>query len=155
MGQAAQNRSMIYGLVFAIGVSIPFPEVAFSASRSFRSGRFRAPAVHSHHGFTGRFGSGFGVGLGPVEGQHRFRDRFDRSDFRSRFGREAGFIGGHVIDTGDVIIIEVPSAAPAPSSSREPAHTGTYVDPQWVDGGHGVEILKPGYWSDEKQGVEH
>jgi hypothetical protein len=90
-----------------------------------------------------------------VQGQHRLRDRFDRSAFRSRFGRELGFIGGHVIDTGGVIIVEVPSAAPAPFSSREPAHNGIYVDPQWVDGGHGVEILKPGYWSDEKQGVGH
>jgi hypothetical protein len=155
MGQAAHNKSMIYGLVLAIGISILFPEVAFSASRSFRSGRFRAPAVHSQHGFTGRLRSGLGVALGPVQGQHRLRDRFDRSAFRSRFGRELGFIGGHVIDTGGVIIVEVPSAAPAPFSSREPAHTGIYVDPQWVDGGHGGEILKPGYWSDEKQGVGH
>jgi hypothetical protein len=155
MGQAARNKSMIYALVLAIVMSMLFPEVAFSASRSFRrSGKFRAPAVHSQHRFTGRFRSGFAVGLGPGQGPHRFGDRFDRSDFRSRFGREVGFIGGHVVDAGDVIIIQVPSSAPAPSTSREPAHSGTYVDPQWVDGGHGVEILRPGYWSDEKQRVE-
>ena len=154
MGQAARN-STIYALVLAIVMSFLFPEVAFSASRSFRrSGKFRAPAVHSQHGFTGHFRSGFGLEFGSVQGPHRFGDRFDRSDFRSRFGREVGFIGGHVIDGGDVIIIQVPSSAPAPSPSREPAHSGTYVEPQWVDGAHGVEILKPGYWSDEKQRVE-
>ena len=155
MGQASRNKSMIYALVLALGMSILFPEVASSASRSFRrSGKFRAPAVHSQHGFTAGFRSGSGFVLGPVRGPHRFKNRFDRSGFHSRFGREAGFIGGHVIDTGDVIIIQIPSSAPAPSPSREPAHTGTYAYPQWVDGGHGVEILRPGYWSDEKQRVE-
>jgi hypothetical protein len=155
MGQAAHNKSMIYGLVLAIGMSILFPEVAFSASRSFhRSGKFRAAAVHSQHGFTGDLRSGFGVELGSVQEQHRFKDRFDRSAFRSQFAGEVGFIGGHVIDGGDVTIIQVPSSAPAPSPSREPAHNRTYVDPQWMDAGHRVEILKPGYWSDEKQRVE-
>ena len=152
MGQAARNKNIIYALVLAIGMSILFPDVASSASRSFRrSGKFRAPAVHSQHRFTGRFGSGFGVRFGPVQKPHRFKDRFDRSGFHSRFGGELGFIGGNVVDVGDVIIIQVPSSAPSRSSSREPAHTGMYVDPQWVDGGHGVEILRPGYYSGEKQ----
>lgn len=155
MGQAAHKKSMIYGFVLAIEMSLLFHEVAFSASRSFRaSGKFSAPAVRSQHGLTGNFRSGFGVELGPAQRPHRFRDRFDRSDFRSRFGGDVGFIGGHVIDTGDVIIVQVPPSAPAPSPSRELAHSGTYVDPQWVDAGHGVEILKPGHWSDEKQRVE-
>jgi hypothetical protein len=149
MEQAARN-SMIYALVLAIVMSILFPKVAFSASRSFRrSGKFRAPAVHSQHRFTGRFRSGFAVRLGPGQGLHRVRDRFDRSDFQSRFGGKVGFAGGHVIDGGDVIIIQVPSSVPAPSRSREPAHSSTYVEPQWVDGGHGVEILKSGYWRRE------
>ena len=152
MGQAAHNRSMIYALVLAMGMSVLIPEIASSASRSFRrSGKSRAPAVRIQHDFTGRFHSGSGVVLGPVQARHRFKDRFSRSGFHSRFGGEVGLIGGHVVDLGDVVIIQVPSAAPA--TSREPAHTGTYVDPQWVDGGHGVEILRPGYW-DEKQRVE-
>ena len=156
MGQAAHGKSIIYAVVLAIGMSFLLPEVSFSASRSFRrSGKFRAPAVHTSHRFDGRFRSGFGVELGRVQGLHRFRDRFDRSGFQSGLG----FIGGHVIDAGDVIIIQVPSSAPplapsAPTQSREPAQRGTYVDPQWVDGGHGVEILRPGYWSDAKKQVE-
>src|SRR5918994_2740779 len=119
MGQAARNKSIIYALVLAIGMSMLFPEVAFSASRSFRrSGKFGAPAGHSQRRLAGRFRSGFDVGFRPAQGLHRFRDRFDRSNFQSRFGGEFGLIGGHVVDVGDVLIIQVPSSAPA--SSREP-----------------------------------
>jgi hypothetical protein len=151
MGHGAHDKSIIYALVLVIGISILFPEVAFSASRSFRrSGKSSVPAVHSQHRFTGRFRSGFGNVLGPLHGPHRFKDPFDHPRFHSRFSGEAGFIGGQVVDVGDVVIIQVPSSAP--TLSREPAHPGTYVDPQWVDGGHGVEILRPGYWGgDQKQ----
>ena len=155
MRQASRNKSMIYALVLAIGMSMLLPEIASSASRSFRrSGKSRAPAVRVQQGFTGRFGSGFAVRFGPGQAPHHFKDRFDRSGFHSRFGGEAGFIGAHVVDVGDVFIIQVPSAAPVPSPAREPDHTDTYVDPQWVDGGHGVEILRPGYWRDEKQRIQ-
>ena len=148
MGQSSHSKSIIYALVLAIGMSLLFPEVAFSASRSSRrSGKFRASAVHSPHRFEG-----IRLGFGRVQGTHRFRDSFDRSRFHSRVGGRVGFIGGHVIDAGDAIIIQLPSSAPTPS--REPAQTGTYVYPQWVDGGHGVEILRPGYWSNAKQQVE-
>ena len=148
MGQSSHSKSIIYALVLAIGMSLLFPEVAFSASRSSRrSGKFRASAVHSPHRFEG-----IRLGFGRVQGTHRFRDSFDRSRFHSQVGGRVGFIGGHVIDAGDAIIIQLPSSAPTPS--REPAQTGTYVYPQWVDGGHGVEILRPGYWSNAKQQVE-
>ena len=151
MGQSSHRKSIIYALVLAIGTSFLFPEVAFSASRSSRrSGKFSASAVHSPHRFEG-YPLRFWLER-RVQGLHRFRDPFDRSGFQSRVGGGVGFIGGHVIDAGDVIIIQVPSSAPNPS--REPAQTGTYVYPQWADGGHGVEILRPGYWSDAKQQVE-
>ena len=146
MGQSSHSKSIIYALVLAIGMSFLFPEVAFSASRSSRrSGKFSASAVRSPHRFEG----GIRAGFGRVQGPHRFRDPFDHSGFQSRVGGGVGFIGGRVIDAGDVIIIQLPSSAPTPS--REPAQTGTYVDPQWVDGGHSVEILRPGYWSNAKQ----
>ena len=151
MRQSSYRKSIIYALVLAIGTSFLFPEVAFSASRSSRrSGKFSASAVHSPHRFEG-----IRSGFERVQGLHRFRDPFDRSRFQSRVGGGVGFIGGHVIDAGDVIIIQLPSSAPlsssAPTPSREPAQTGTYVYPQWADGGHGVEILRPGYWSNAKQ----
>jgi hypothetical protein len=108
--------------------------------------------VHSRHGFESSFRSGFGIVHGRVQGLHRFRDSFDSSGFQSRIAAGFGFIGGHVFDVGDVVIIQLPSSASNPS--REPAQTGTYVYPQWVDGGQGVEILRPGYWSGSKQRVE-
>lgn len=145
---------MIYALITCGWMSMLFPEVASSASTSFRrSGKSRAPAVHSQRRFTSRFGSGSGVVVGPVQGPHRFKDRFDRPGFKSRFGDDVRF-AAHVIDLGDIFIIQVPPSAPALSPSREPAHTGTYVYPQWLDGGHGVEISRPGYWSAEKQPAE-
>lgn len=145
MGQSSHSKSIIYALVLATGMSFLFPEGAFSASRSSRrSGKFSASAVRSAHRFEG-----IRLGFGRVQGPHRFRDSFDRSRFQSRVGGEIGFIGGHVIDAGDLIIIQAPSTAPTPS--REPAQSGTYVYPQWMDGGHGVEILRPGYWSNAKQ----
>ena len=105
--------------------------------------------MHSRHGVESSFRSGFGIVHGRVQGLHRFRDPFDSSGFQSRGGAGFGFIGGHVVDVGDIVIIQVPFSAPNPS--REPAQTGTYVDPQWVDGGHGVEILRPGFRSYAKQ----
>ena len=145
MGQSSHSKSITCALVLAIGMSFLFPEVAFSASRSFRrSGKSSASAVHRPHR-----SEGIRSGFGRVQGTRRFRDPFDRSGFKSRVVGGAGFIGTHVIDAGDVIIIQLPSSTPTPS--REPAQTGTYVYPQWVDGGHGVEILRPGYWSNAKQ----
>jgi hypothetical protein len=29
------------------------------------------------------------------------------------------------------------------------------VQPRWVDGGHGVQVLQPGYWTDPKQAKGH
>lgn len=153
MRQAARGKSITYALVLAIGMSFLFHEVAFSASRSFRrAGKFRGPAVHSSHRFAGPFRSDFDVVLGRDQRLHHFKNPFGSSGFKSRFGGGSGFIGGHVVDFGDLVIIQVPSSASNPS--REPAQTVTYVSPQWVDGGHGVEILRPGYWSDAKQRVE-
>jgi hypothetical protein len=87
--------------------------------------------------------------LGHGQGPLRFKDPFHSFGFNSRLGDGSG---GHVVDAGNVVIIQLPSSASNPS--REAGRAGTYVYPQWVDGGHGVEILRPGYWSDTKQRVE-
>ena len=46
-----------------------------------------------------------------------------------------------------VIVIQ-PEAAAQPSESAE---NKVYVQPRWVDGGYGVQVLQPGYWADSKQ----
>ena len=38
-----------------------------------------------------------------------------------------------------------------PAQHSEPVEKRIYVPAQWVDGGHGVQVLKPGYWTDPKQ----
>jgi len=48
--------------------------------------------------------------------------------------------------------ISIQQFQPEPTTERtEPAKKGIYVEPRWVDGGHGVEVLQPGYWADPKQ----
>jgi hypothetical protein len=55
-----------------------------------------------------------------------------------------GFLGGPVIITQQF--------QPAPTTEpTEPAKKGIYVEPRWVDGGYGVQVLQPGYWTDAKQ----
>jgi len=52
------------------------------------------------------------------------------------------------------VTYQQPAAAAQPSESvqpSKPAENRIYVQPQWVDGGHGVQVLKPGYWTDPKQ----
>ena len=38
-----------------------------------------------------------------------------------------------------------------PAQPSEPAENRIYVEPRWVDGGYGVQVLQPGYWTDPKQ----
>ena len=52
-----------------------------------------------------------------------------------------------------VIVIQPEAAAQPsePAQASEPAENRIYVQPRWVDGGHGVQVLQPGYWTDPKQ----
>jgi hypothetical protein len=89
-------------------------------------------AAHSFGGF-GRFGTP------GIHGQRFF----------SRPFQPFGFFGGGGVSEEPVIIIQQfqPAAASEP---REPATNRIYVQPRWVDGGYGVEVLQPGYWTDAK-----
>ena len=62
---------------------------------------------------------------------------------------EGGGLGGQ-----QVIVIQQ-FQSPATTEPREPTNNRVYVPPRWVDGGFGVEVLKPGYWIDPKQTVEY
>ena len=67
-------------------------------------------------------------------------------------GHRFGFFGVDGLgDQGDqqVIIIQQ-FQSPATTEPREPATDRIYVQPRWVDGGYGVEVLQPGYWTDPK-----
>jgi hypothetical protein len=111
--------------MLAIGITLTVPYIAFAAARSFGgSGRFRASGIHRP---LNRFGP------------------FNRFGFP--------WVGGVVDDEQPVIIIQQfqPAAATDP---MEPAKKGIYVQPRWVDGGYGVEVLQPGYWTYPKQAAE-
>jgi phospholipid transport system substrate-binding protein len=63
--------------------------------------------------------------------------------FSHRFHR-FGFFGEDGFDDQQVIIIQ---QQPAPTAEPSvPAENKIYVQPHWVDGGYGVQVLVPGYW---------
>jgi hypothetical protein len=111
----------MFGFILAIGVTLTLPYLAFGAAHSF--------------GGSGRFRGS------TMHRQHSFLHPFNRFGW---FG-----VGG-VVDEQPVIIIQQ-FQPPAATEPREPDTNRVYVQPRWVDGGHGVEVLQPGYWTDAKQ----
>jgi hypothetical protein len=65
-----------------------------------------------------------------------------------------GFFGADGLDDQQVVIIQQLPSAPTTEPS-EPAENRIYVQPHWVDGGYGVQVLQPGYWIDWNQATEH
>ena len=132
MGPLCTKR-IIFGFILAIGITLALPHFSFGASRSFGgSGRLRASTIPRQHFFVRPFNR---FGLVP----------FNRFGF---FG-PGGVVGG-VIDEQPAIIIQ--QFQPAPVTQLNGSATNrVYVQPRWVDGGHGVEVLQPGYWTEPKQ----
>ena len=65
------------------------------------------------------------------------------------FHRRGFFDGDGFFDAGGgVIPVEQPEPA-AMIQPQQPVHTGRYVQPSWVDGGYGVQVSEPGYWTDK------
>jgi hypothetical protein len=60
-----------------------------------------------------------------------------------------GFFGVDGLgDQGDQQVIIIQQSPPAPTAKpSEPAENRIYVQPRWVDGGYGVQVLEPGYWT--------
>ena len=127
MRPPCSTRPTIFGFILAIGITLTLPHFAFGAARSFGgSGRFRGSTIQR---------------------QHFISPSFNRCGFNG-FG--CGFLGGGgIVDEPVIIIQQFQPAATAQSS--EPAENRIYVQPRWVDGGYGGEVLQPGYWADPKQ----
>ena len=70
-----------------------------------------------------------------------------RQQFFSRPFNRFGFIGVDALGGDQVIIIQQFQSA-ATTEPSELAESRIYVPPQWVDAGYGVQVLKPGYWTD-------
>ena len=77
-----------------------------------------------------------GVALGVSDGNNTAV--FQQLDFR-------GFSG--LDGSGGVGVTVKQSSLPPTAEPEKPAKTRRYVQPRWVDGGYGVEILKPGSWT--------
>lgn len=74
--------------------------------------------------------------LASVHNEHASAQRFHRPRFfgRDRFG-------------GVEVTLEQSQSVPS-MEPEKPDKKRTYVQPHWVDGGYGVEILEPGHWID-------
>jgi len=113
----------LFALVTAIVLAVPY--VAFGAGPTFgRSDSSTASGMHGRPSFSRGF------------------DRFGFFD--------GGFFGGDGLDDQQVVIIQ--QSAPAPTTEPSaPAENRIYVRPHWVDGGYGVQVLQPGYWTTPKR----
>lgn len=88
---------------------------------------------------------------GRNSGRFRAPTRSPKQSFSQPFHRFGRF--GEVGAGGPQVTI-IQFQPPATTEAREPSKNGIYVPPQWVDVGHGVQVLKPGYWIDPKQAAE-
>jgi hypothetical protein len=149
-------RPIIFGFILAIGITLTLPHFAFGAARSFGgSGRFKASRIHGSFGAAHSFRSG-SFKAAKIDRQPSFlrpfhdldrSGRFHRQDFFSHPFHGFGFGGGVVVSEQPVVIIQQFQPAPV-TEPREPATNRVYVQPRWVDGGYGVEVLQPGHWTD-------
>jgi hypothetical protein len=92
-------------------------------------------------GASQSFGRSGSLGASRMHGQHPFRG--------------FGFFGEDGLgDPGDQVII-IQQSPPAPTAEpSESVENKIYVQPRWVDGGYGVQVLQPGYWTVPKQATE-
>ena len=137
MQPPCSTRPIIFGFILVIGITLTLPYLAFGAARSFGgSGRFRGSMIHRQH---------------FVDRQHFISPPFNRFGFNrcgfNRFGfNRCGFLGGGGIVGEQPVIIQQFQ----PAAASEPAENRIYVQPRWVDGGYGVQVLQPGYWTEPK-----
>jgi hypothetical protein len=79
--------------------------------------------------------------------------RIHREHFSSRHFHGVELFDGGGLGGQQVIVIQQVQSQPT-TEPREPANNRIYVLPRWVDGGYGVQVLKPGYWIDPKHAAE-
>lgn len=150
--------------ILAIGITLSQFYLAFGAGRSFGKSRSfkgsRSAGFASSVTFSGSRSATFTASSGRLthprtEGQgflSRTEGFLSRTNGRRFFSHRFGqfpFAGGvTVIDGFDdepIIVLQL-QAAPAPDLNK-PSGKRIYVQPRWMDAGHGVEILEPGRWT--------
>jgi len=133
-----KHKRFLAILIFMSLAMLDLPSSALAAGR----GGGRGGGSGSFGGVSRSFG-----GSGPF----RHGNRFDNFRDRRFFG--PGFVDGFGFGGADVVIEQsqsTPGVAPA-----TPANKGRCVQPRWVDGGYGVEVLQPGYWTRVDNETKH
>ena len=147
----SKNRGFlsIFALVsFAV---LALPCLALGAGRAggssggFRVSRPAGQQTHLHGFHRLALSAGrTSVSPGRFRVSHPARQQTHLHGFHRRgFFDGDGFFGGD----GGVIMVEQPQPTVI-IQPQQPVHKGKYVQPRWVDGGYGVQVLEPGYWTD-------
>ena len=151
------TRPIIFGFILVIAITLALPHFAFGAARSFGgSGRFRGATIHRP--FAARSSGDFRrFGAPVIQRQPSFlhdletSGRFPRQDFFPSPFFGYGFVGGGGVYGEQPAIIVQQFQPPTAAQASEATENRIYVQPRWVDGGYGVQVLQPGYWADPKQ----
>ena len=142
--------------IFALGsfAVLALPCLAVGAGRgSVSSGGFHGshPAGQQTNlrGFrTVALGAGrVGVSSGGFRVLHPARQQTHLHGFHRR-----GFFDGDGFFAGDgaVFTVEQPQTTVI-VQPQQSVHKGRYIQPRWVEGGYGVQVLEPGYWTDNSK----
>jgi hypothetical protein len=145
-----KNRGFlsIFALVsFAV---LALPCLVSGAGRgSGSSGGFRAARGFHTNAQGFRASSGRFLVSPPVGQQTNFRVSRPGQRTQLHGFHRRGFFDGDGFFNGDGGVITVEQPQPTViMQAQQPVHKGRYVQPRWVDGGYGVQVLQPGYWTD-------
>ena len=152
MRLSGSTKPIIFGFVLVISITLTLPYNAFAAAHSVGGFRGFGSRGIPRQQFFSPPRQFFSARFNRV-GFNRFNHvAFNRAGFNrfNRFGfNRAGFSGvGGFVDEQPAMIQEFqPAATTAP---MEPVN-GIYVQPRWVDGGYGVQVSQPGYWTYPKR----
>jgi len=137
MRPLGSTKPIIFGFVLAISITLTLPYNAFAAAHSVGGFRgFGSRGIPRQQFFSPR--------------QQFFSPRFNRVGFNHRVGfNRFGFSGvGGFVDEQPAMIQEF---QPAATTDPMESVNGMYVQPRWVDGGYGVQVSQPGYWTYPKR----
>jgi hypothetical protein len=138
-----ENRGFLSVFALVSFAVLALPCLVLGAGRGSGSSRgFHASAAGVHVS-SGRF-----VVSRPVGQQTHFRVSRPLQRTRSLGFHRRGFFDGEGFfdGGGGVITVEQPQPTVI-MQAQQPIHKGSYIQPRWVDGGYGVQVLEPGYWT--------
>jgi hypothetical protein len=122
MGAVGKTTLGLFGLSLATAAVLSVTDFAFAASQA----------------------------MGRSGGKPSGAARMQRQRPIARPLQRAGIVAVGGESEPQIIIIQPPAPTPVAGERAAPAAARTYVQPRWVDGGHGVQVLEPGHWVESK-----